>query len=340
MTSELTFEVSAGFDRVRADKVVHAQQPELSRSRIQRLFDAGLVWREDEALTKSDKLSAGDVVTFTIPPPVPLELRPVEISLDVLYEDDDLIVINKSPGMVVHPGAGTGEDTLVHALLHHCAGQLSGIGGVERPGIVHRLDRETSGVMVAAKRDAAFLGLSRAFAGRKTAKTYLALVAGAPTLAGGSVDAPIGRHPVHRQKMAVMPSGREAQSDWEVLERFTTPRSAKQDRLRVAAGGAAGEAVNVAALLQVRIHTGRTHQIRVHLAHSGFPIAGDPTYGWQANQWPLPEPPPRVMLHAWQLAFEHPVTKEPMELEAPVPDDMEAVVEELRAIRGSDGASR
>lgn len=298
-------------NRLRADKVVHAQQPDLSRSRIQRLFDAGLVWREDEALTKSDKLFAGDTVSFTIPPPVPLELRPVDLPLDVLFEDDDLIVLNKVPGMVVHPGAGTGEDTLVHALLHHCRGQLSGIGGVERPGIVHRLDRETSGVIVAAKSDPAFLGLSRAFAERMTQKTYLALVSGAPQLPVGTIDAPIGRHPIHRHKMAVTPHGREALSHWEVLERYAKPRGTRDE----------ASSRPVAALLRVRIHTGRTHQIRVHLSHIGYPVAGDPTYGFQANRWPG-EPPPRVMLHAWHLALDHPVTGEPMVFEAPMPDDM------------------
>lgn len=304
---EHVFEVPPEHDRWRADKAVHAFHSEISRSQIQRLFEKGLVWREEVALAKSDKVYVGDTLSFSIPPPVPLELRPVDIPLEVLYEDEHLIAINKAPGMVVHPGAGTGEDTLVHALLHHCHGELSGIGGVERPGIVHRLDRETSGVIVAAKSDLAFQGLSKAFSERLAKKTYLAIVAGRPRFLAGTINEPIGRHPVHRQRMAVRNGGREALSEWEIEADL-------------------GPALT---LLRVRIHTGRTHQIRVHLAHIGHPIAGDPTYGWKEHTWPLPEPCSRVMLHALRLKLDHPATGEPLRFDAPLPADIEGIIDTL-----------
>ena len=306
--SEFSFEVSPEMDRVRADKVLHAQMADLSRSRVQRLFELGLVWRDDDALDKSDKLRAGDSVTYQIPAVQPAKLRPVDIPLTVIYEDEHMIAVDKAPGMVVHPGAGTGEDTLVHALLFHCMGQLSGIGGEERPGIVHRLDKETSGVIVAAKSDQAFLALTKAFSERLTHKVYLALVAGEAHLPGGTVDAPIGRHRINRQRMCVRNDGREALSEWEVAERFG----------------------KTATLMRVVIHTGRTHQVRVHMSHIGMPLAGDPVYGWRKNLWPEAVPVPRVMLHAWKLEIPHPVTGELLELEAPVPADFTGVLEALR----------
>lgn len=316
--SEFSIEIPQEHDRLRADKAVHAAHGEISRSQIQRLFEKGLVWREEQALAKSDRVYAGDIISYSIPPPQPLDLRPIPIPLDVLYEDEHMIAINKRPGMVVHPGAGTGEDTLVHALLHHCSGQLSGIGGVERPGIVHRLDKETSGVIVAAKSDAAFAGLSKAFSERQVDKIYLALASGAPKLPGGRIEAPIGRHSVHRQRMTVRDDGRIAISDWEVASRFD----------------------NSATLFKVRIHTGRTHQIRVHLSHLGWPIAGDATYGWRDRDWPLPQPPPRILLHAWQLSLKHPVTHAPLELEATLPDDFAQVLDALRNQLGGEAESQ
>jgi 23S rRNA pseudouridine1911/1915/1917 synthase len=307
---EYSFEVPPEMDRVRADKVLAAQLPDLSRSRVQKLFDEGRVYRDDDALDKGDRLHAGDLVTYEIPEVKSALLRGVDIPLKVLYEDESLIAVDKAPGMVVHPGAGTGEDTLVHALLFHCKGGLSGIGGEERPGIVHRLDKETSGVIVSAKSDAAFLAMTRSFSQRHTHKCYLALVAGGPTMEAGSIDAPIGRHHSARQRMCVRADGREAQSDWEVAERF-------------------GDA---ATLLRVVIHTGRTHQVRVHLSHIGLPVAGDELYGWHENKWPKEVPVPRILLHAWKLELPHPVTKEPLELEAPLPGDFEEVLEKLRAL--------
>lgn len=307
---ENSFEVPQECDRLRADKALCMQLPEMSRSRVQKLFEAGLVWRDDEALSKSDKLRAGDSVSYEIPPPRPASLRAVDIPLHILHEDADMIAIDKAPGMVTHPGAGTGEDTLVHALLFHCAGQLSGMGGEERPGIVHRLDKETSGVIVAAKNDAAFLALSRAFAERETKKTYLALVSGNPSLPAGRIESPIGRHPVARHKMCVRDDGREALSEWEVVERFGPG----------------------ATLMRVRIHTGRTHQVRVHMASIGMPLAGDTVYGWQPNRWPGGAVP-RIMLHAWKLSLPHPGSGLPLNLEAPIPEDFQAAIQALRASR-------
>lgn len=310
---EFTFEVPVEMDRVRADKVLHTQLPDLSRSRVQTLFELGLVWRDDDALDKSDKVYAGDSISYEIPEVKPAELRPVDIPLNVIFEDDDMIAIDKAPGMVVHPGAGTGEDTLVHALLFHCKGQLSGIGGEERPGIVHRLDKETSGVIVAAKNDPAFFALTKAFSERRTHKCYLALVAGSPTQQGGTVDAPIGRHTANRQKMCIRNDGRSAVSDWEVAERFG----------------------NIATLMRVVIHTGRTHQVRVHMSHIGMPLAGDELYGWHENKWPKEVPIPRIMLHAWQLEIPHPTTHEPVAFEAPLPKDFEDALNALRSFSGA-----
>ncbi|MBN2068451.1 MAG: RluA family pseudouridine synthase [Opitutales bacterium] len=303
-TEPFSFVVPEEHDRTRADKAVHAFKNDLSRSQIQKLFAKGLVWREDDALSKSDKVRAGDILCFSIPPVEKLDLTPREIPLDVIYEDSDMLAVNKPCGMVVHPGAGTGGDTLVHALLHHCKGKLSGIGGVERPGIVHRLDKETTGVIVVAKSDKAFLGISSQFAERKTQKTYYAIVSGSPDKDSGTIKEPIGRHSVHRQKMTVRSDGRYAHSDWEVVERFAN-----------------------ASLLRVTIHTGRTHQIRVHMAFIGHPLLGDETYGWKPKGGINPG---RVCLHAAELVLEQPLTRERLILKAALPEDLQSLVEQLR----------
>ena len=304
---EFTFEVPAAFDRIRADKVVHHQYPDFTRSQIQRLFEAGLVWLDDEAILKNRKVRAGNSVTFRIPEEQPSDVIAVAIPLDVIYEDEHLIAVNKAPGMVVHPGIGTGRDTLVHALLHHCRNSLSTLGGAERPGIVHRLDKETSGVIVAAKSDDAFIGLSRMFAERTLKKEYLALVSGVPNLLSGSIRKSLGRHPVKGHKRAVVDKGRSARTDWKRVEVF--------DRHF--------------ALLRMRLHTGRTHQIRVHLADFGHPVLGDRLYGYK------PKPiennlVPRVMLHATCLEFIHPVTGGLLALEVALPEDFLTIIRELR----------
>lgn len=301
--------VSAGVARERADKVLAQAFPGHSRTALQRAFDAGLVLVAGRAIGRKEPVSAGDAIEFTMPAVVGSEVRAVEIPLKILFEDEHMLAIDKPAGMVVHPGAGTGEDTLVHALLAHCAGSLSGIGGVERPGIVHRLDRETSGVIVVAKTDAAHRALAEAFASRELVKEYLALVAGIPRLASGSIRKPIARHPTKRHRMATpTEGGRPAHTDWRV-EKSWPPH---------------------AALLRCRIHTGRTHQIRVHLASEKLPLLGDPIYGFKAAQFPIEVP--RVMLHAARLALTHPVTGAPLELSAQPPEDFQAVVAAIAAL--------
>jgi 23S rRNA pseudouridine1911/1915/1917 synthase len=288
----------------RADKLLAKLYPDLSRSRWQKLFQAGRVWQEDRVLSQKNKLRAGDVVDFSIPEVEPIELRPVEMDLSVLFEDESVLVLDKAAGVVVHPGAGTGEDTLVHGILHHCQGSLSGIGGKERPGIVHRLDKDTSGVLIIAKTDTAFQSLSEQFAGRSIRKFYTALVRGVPDPGEGTVDAPIGRHPVHRTRMSVREDGRHASTDYSVQEEW-----------------------GLASLVDLQIHTGRTHQIRVHMKHLGHPVLGDSTYGYKSQEG-LPEIP-RVMLHASRLEFIHPVEQREIVIKAPLPEDFKAVVNSL-----------
>jgi 23S rRNA pseudouridine1911/1915/1917 synthase len=302
--------VPEGARRARADKVLAAAFPEHSRMALQRAFAAGLVRRNDRPIGQSDDAAAGDKLEFSIPEVRPAALRPVAIPLEVLFEDRHLLAVNKAAGMVVHPGAGTREDTLVHALLAHCRGGLSGIGGVERPGIVHRLDKETSGAILAAKTDAAHRGLTEQFARRSLKKEYLALVAGSPTLLGGDIRRRIGRNSRQRHRMSVVDAesgGRDAHTEWKIVERFA----------------------GVAALVRCTLHTGRTHQIRVHLKSIGHGLLGDKAYGWKADPR-LPRQPGRVMLHAERLRFTHPVTGKKLDLRAPPPADFQEMIEALR----------
>ncbi|MFT3828575.1 MAG: RluA family pseudouridine synthase [Opitutaceae bacterium] len=305
----IEFTVPEGIRRERADKVLAAHFPEHSRAALQRAFDAGLVLHRGRALERKHAVSAGDALVFSLPQTKPAELRAVAIPLEVLFEDAHLLAINKAAGMVVHPGAGTGEDTLVHALLAHCRGGLSGIGGVERPGIVHRLDRETSGVILVAKNDAAHRALAAAFARRDVVKEYLALVAGVPKSAAGRIDKAIARHPTRRHRMkAVATGGRAARTDWTVVEAWAP----------------------YAACVRCRIYTGRTHQIRVHLASLGHPLLGDCVYGYRERSVPLAVP--RVMLHAEHLAIAHPVTGAVLDLRAPLPADFAATAGAARRL--------
>ncbi|MFZ9683406.1 MAG: RluA family pseudouridine synthase [Cephaloticoccus sp.] len=304
------FTVPADVRAGRADKVLAKAFPDHSRVALQRAFDAGLVRVNGAVIARDHTLAPGAVVEFQLPETKPADLTPADIPLDILYEDRDLLALNKASGMVVHPGAATGGDTLVHALLAHCRGSLSGIGGVERPGIVHRLDRETSGVMLVAKNDAAHRGLSAQFSARTLQKEYLALVSGRPDLLSGTIDRPIGRNQHQRHKMAVLEEdkgGKPARTDWEVVESFG----------------------DLATLMRCTIHTGRTHQIRVHLKSLGHILLGDVVYGWKPNPRIQPAPA-RVMLHAEHLVVTHPLKKKTLDLRAPLPEDFAGLLKRLR----------
>ena len=295
----------------RLDTFLRAQFPTLSRGAIQRLIQQGDIRVAGKPVKASHPPRAGEKIEIHWPDARPAAAQPQEMPLDVLFEDDDLLVLNKPPGMVVHPSAGHEESTLVNALLHHCAGQLSGIGGVARPGIVHRLDKETSGCLVVAKDDPTHLALSTQFAGREVEKIYHAIVCGAVTPERGGIRANIARHPSHRKRMAVTDGGgREAWTSYRVLERLRE-----------------------ATLVEALPHTGRTHQIRVHLKHLGFPLVGDATYGNRQNKR-LTEltgyDAPRQMLHAQKLAFRHPRMGKKMSFEAPWPEDFKGALAALR----------
>ena len=306
--------------------------PELSRNRIKALIEAGSVSVNGVTISEPKrKVRSDDTVTLVVPEPEPAEPEGENIALDILHEDDDLIVINKPAGLVVHPGAGNWTGTLVNALIHHCGDTLSGIGGVKRPGIVHRLDKDTSGVMVVAKNDNAHRVLSEAFADHgqngDLERAYLALVWGTPARQTGMVEAHLGRSGKDRMKQAVVSAERDdarhAITHYTVLERF----------------GLKPDGSAVASLVECRLETGRTHQIRVHMAHIGHPLIGDQDYGmaFKTKINILPEPLKslasqfsRQALHAYLLAFAHPVDGEFMEFETDLPDDMAELVEAFR----------
>src|SRR5881394_416526 len=297
--------------RERLDTFLRSQFPTISRGAIQRLMEQGDIRVDGNPAKATHHPRAGEKIDIHWPDPIPATAQPQDIRLDILFEDDDLLVINKAPGMVVHPSAGHRESTLVNALLHHCAGQLSGIGGVARPGIVHRLDKDTSGCLVIAKNDPTHLALSTQFAGREVRKIYHAIVCGGVTPEQGDIRAAIARHPTHRKRMAVTDgSGREAWTSYRVLEHLR-------------------EATRVEALP----HTGRTHQVRVHFKHLGFPLVGDATYGNRQNTR-LTEMtgyiPRRQLLHAHQLAFKHPRTGKRMSFDAELPEDFHEALAALR----------
>jgi 23S rRNA pseudouridine1911/1915/1917 synthase len=309
-----TVDVDAAGAGERLDAWLARMLPDLSRARIQALIGAGAITVDGASVRASARVRPGQRVSVSVPEPEPAVPQPEDIGLVVVHEDAHLLVVNKPAGLVVHPGAGTPSGTLVNALLHHVR-DLSGIGGVLRPGIVHRLDRGTSGLIVVAKSDEAHRGLAAQFASRKVEKQYLAVVHGVPRPRSGTIDAPIGRHPVQRKKMSTTaPHARAARSSYVVEE-----------------------ALDGAALLRVRIHTGRTHQIRVHVASLGHPIVGDATYG--GTRQPSAKSVahreaiagfPRPALHAAALAFTHPVTNERLSLEAPLPDDIAGLLVNLR----------
>lgn len=305
--------IEATLPRHRLDNYLHARFPCVSRSALQRLIREGQVTVNGARVKPTHPPQAGDEVVITWPPPRPAEVVPRAIPLVIVHEDDQLLVINKPPGLVVHPAAGNEDNTLVNALLHHCAGRLSGVGGVIRPGIVHRLDQFTSGLMVVAKDDATHMGLSYQFSRREVEKLYHAVVCGAVEPPTGEINAAIARHPNHRKVMTVTDGGRPARTSYRALERLRE-----------------------ATLIEAQLHTGRTHQVRVHFKYIGFPLVGDLVYGKKQNAR-LTEvvglTAPRQMLHARLLSFDHPRTGERLCFEAPWPDDFAAVVQALRLPR-------
>ena len=289
----------------RADAFLARSVEGLTRSAAQRLLEEGAVTRNGRPLKKNDKTTPGDRLEITLPDPEPVDVVPQNIPLDVVYEDGDVIVVNKPVGMVVHPAPGHPDGTLVNALLYHCGDSLSGINGELRPGIVHRIDRDTSGLIIAAKNDKAHLALAEQLQDHSLARVYEAIAVGGFREDSGTVDAPIGRHPVDRKRMAIDPrNGRNAVTHWTVLERF--PHGFTH--------------------IQCRLETGRTHQIRVHMASIHHPLLGDVVYG---SKKPYPGLAGQC-LHARKLRFLHPSTGEAVEVECPLPEWFQAVLEKLR----------
>ena len=296
-------EFTAMQDGLRVDVFLAGCLPELTRSAVQRLLAEGSVTCGGAPVRKNARTEAGAVYAVTLPEARPVETAAQDIPLDIVYEDGDVLVINKPKGLVVHPAAGHEDGTLVNALLYHCAGTLSGIGGALRPGIVHRIDRDTSGLIIAAKNDAAHQYLSAQLADHTLARTYECIVVGALREDRGTVDAPIARHPTDRKRMAVVAGGREAVTHWEVIARYPGYTH-----------------------VRCRLETGRTHQIRVHMAYIGHPILGDTVYGAKKEVAGLTG----QCLHAVGLRFLHPRTHEVMELSCPLPEEFTRMLQKIR----------
>jgi len=315
----------AGF---RLDRFLTGALVDLSRSRLQGLIEEGAVWRAGATIRDGNtRVKPGEIYEVRVPEPVPAEPRGQDIPLSIVYEDRDLIVIDKPPGLVVHPAAGNPDGTLVNALIAHCGASLGGIGGVARPGIVHRLDKDTSGLLVAAKTDRAMASLAKQFAAHTVQRAYNAVVWGSPRLGDGMIEGDIGRNPFDRKRMAVVRNaGKAARTRYRVIERF----------------GDAGRPL--ASLLECRLETGRTHQIRVHLTHLGHPLIGDPSYGKarvaprakteaEVTAYAAASGFPRQALHAWLLGFQHPTTHEDIRFESAWPADFSGLVEALRLLK-------
>ena len=287
----------------RLDAFLASSLDGLTRSQATRLIESGEIAVNGRAVSKSYKLAGGEDIAVTLPEPEPVEAVPQDIPLDVVYEDADVIVVNKPSGMVVHPAPGHPDGTLVNALLYHCAGTLSGIGGALRPGIVHRIDRDTSGLIIAAKNDVAHQYLSAQLADHTLARTYECIIVGKLREDRGTVDAPIARHPTDRKRMAVVVGGREAVTHWEVIARYPGYTH-----------------------VRCRLETGRTHQIRVHMAYIGHPILGDTVYGAKKEVPGLTG----QCLHAVGLRFLHPRTHEVVELSCPLPEEFTRMLQKIR----------
>lgn len=313
--NQYTFTVGPESGKQRLDAFLAAVLPDfaLSRSRIKELIEQEAVRVNEVPVKVAYRLRNGDRIAVAVPEPRKSELLAEEVAFIILHEDDDLLVIAKPPGLVVHPGCGHQSGTLVHGLLFHCD-DLAGIGGEERPGIVHRLDKDTSGVMVVAKNDLTHQALVNQFKERQVSKIYRAIVNGCPALEAGRIDRPIGRHPMQRRKMAINEEGRRATTNWRVLERFAEGF----------------------AYLELELETGRTHQIRVHLMALGHPVTGDSLYGRQNNRLLAELGVVRQCLHSYRLGFTHPRTGEALSFTAPLWPDMQQVLELLRR-RAADG---
>ena len=315
----VTIDASAAGERL--DRALAAALPDLTRSRVKALIEGRRVALAGGQTIEepSRKVKTGERFEIDIPEPEPAVPEPQALALDILYEDTDLLVLNKPAGMVVHPAPGNPDNTLVNALLAHCGDSLSGIGGVRRPGIVHRLDKDTSGVMVVAKNDRTHTALSRLFAAHDLERIYQVLVWGAPKVAQGRVEAAIGRHPVDRKRMTVRRvGGRSAITDYWVEKRFGPPLEP------------------LASLVGARLGTGRTHQVRVHMAHLGCPVVGDPVYGRKSRNAKAPSALrefPRQALHAAVLAFRHPTTGQNLKFATELPQDFSKLVASLNSVK-------
>lgn len=289
----------------RLDKAIKNQETEISRTRLQKLIEEGKVKVNGKIEKNSYIVKTGDKILIEEEEPEEIELEPQEIPLDIIYEDNDIIVINKPKGLIVHPGNGNPDHTLVNAVMAKCKGSLSGIGGKIRPGIVHRLDKDTSGLIIVAKNDKAHIGLSEQLKNKEIKKTYIALVRGNIQENEATIQMPIGRSTKDRKKMAVTKKGKEAITHFKVLKRY-----------------------GKYTLLEVKIETGRTHQIRVHMAEIGHPVVGDMVYSNGKNEFGIEG----QMLHAKQLEFKHPITQEEIKLTAPLPEYFEEILGQLETV--------
>jgi 23S rRNA pseudouridine1911/1915/1917 synthase len=326
VTTHHTITVDEDSVGLRLDKFLSNVLPEISRARLQAMIEGGAILRDGKPYANSSyKVKANETYILDVPDVVALDLTPSDITLDIVYEDDDIIILNKPAGMTVHPAAGTRGDTLVHALLNHCGASLSGIGGVARPGIVHRIDKETSGLLAVAKNDAAHQHLSAQLKDRSLKRTYIAYVWMALTPRAGTIDAPIARNPRFRRQMGVVADGKHAITHYETLAAYHIP----------------GNITPLASKVRCELETGRTHQIRVHLTHAKCPLMGDPVYGMptttrlnriKATGYRLTEEAITVFqelnrqaLHAAELVLIHPKTNEEMNFECPLPDDLQTL---------------
>ena len=312
----------------RLDRFLASALGDISRSRLQQLIESGAVSHTRKTIRDGNfRVKPGEAYTVDVPPPAPAVPQGQDIPLEIVYEDKDLIVIEKPAGLVVHPAAGNPDGTLVNALIAHCGASLSGVGGVARPGIVHRLDKDTSGLLVAAKTQRAMGSLAKQFANHTIERAYHAVVWGAPRAGEGVVEGQIGRNPFDRKRMAVLRGGgKEARTRYRLIEKFGDPEKP------------------FASLIECRLETGRTHQIRVHLTHLGHPLIGDPSYG-KSRQAPRPKTTaqevayaaasnfPRQALHAYVLGFQHPTLHKTMRFESPWPADLAGLISALRSLK-------